>query len=393
MQLRPELNGPLKGIVVLDFTRLLPGPLATMFLADMGAEVIKIESHKNPDYIRFFPPHADENSSYYYALNRNKKSLSVDYTTAQGLEIIYGLVKKADVLIEQFRPNAMEKWGLDYECLKKINPKLIYASVTGYGQNSSMSEYGGHDLNFIALSGLLGATGTKEEMVIPAFQSADVAGGSYMTMNAILAALFQRTRTNKGSYLDIAMTDCVLPLIALALAETEANGKITPRGKFQLSGGAANYNVFKCKDEKWLAVGSLEVKFWNKVCTRLEKPEWKEDVFTNPKKVKTELQSFFLTKTRDEWDTFFKADDVCITRVNELDEVIEDKYIQEKSLFASFDVDGKKISSVRMPVKFEATAENQSWLAPKLGEDNETILRLLNYSYEQIETLKQSGII
>src|SRR5690606_432194 len=219
MKIRPQLNGPLKGITVLDFSRLLPGTLATIFLADMGADVIKIESPKNPDYIRFFPPHIDDNSAYYYALNRNKKSLSVDYSKPQGLEIIYALVKKADVLIEQFKPDFLAKFGLDYETLKTINPKLIYASITGYGQQSSLSDFGGHDLNFMAISGLLSLNGTEEEISIPAFQTADVAGGSYMAMNAILAALFQRTKTDKGAYLDIAMTDCVVPLAALALAE------------------------------------------------------------------------------------------------------------------------------------------------------------------------------
>ncbi len=393
MQARPQLNGPLKNIMVLDFSRLLPGPLAAMFLADMGADVIKIESPKSLDYVRFFPPHLDDNSAYYYALNRNKKSLSVDYAQPQGLEIIYELVKKADVLIEQFRPNAMAKLGLDFATLQKINPKLIYASITGYGQNSSMSDFGGHDLNFMAISGLLSCTGTEEEIAIPGFQTADVAGGSYMTMNAILAALFQRTQTGKGTHLDIAMTDCVLPLAALALAETEASGKLTPCGKFQLSGGAANYNVFKCKDEKWLAVGALEAKFWNKVCVRLQKPEWESEVFYNSEKIKAELKELFKTKVRDEWEVFFKADDVCITRINELDEVMNDPYISERKLFASFDVHGKKVSSVQMPVKLPDTEQNVSWLAPKLGEDNEAILRSLNYSEEQIATLKQNDIV
>ncbi|HEY0261942.1 MAG TPA: CaiB/BaiF CoA-transferase family protein [Chitinophagales bacterium] len=393
MQTRPELNGPLKNIVVLDFTRLLPGPLATMFFADMGADVIKIESPKNPDYIRFFPPSIGENSAYYYALNRNKKSLSIDYTELQGLEIIYELVKKADVFIEQFKPYFLKKFGLDFETLKKINPKLIYASITGYGQNSSMSDFGGHDLNFMAISGLLSTNGTKDEIIIPNFQTADVAGGSYMTMNAILAALFQRTQTNIGAYLDIAMTDCVVPLAALAIAETEATNSLTPRRKAPLSGVTANYNVFKCKDEKWLAVGAFEMKFWSKVCAKLGKPEWLNDTFSNPEKVKAEMKKVFAEKTRDEWEILFENGDVCITRINELNEVIEDKYIQEKKLFTSFEVNGNKISSVQMPVKLPNTAENKSWLAPKLGEDNEIILRSLNFSDEQIAAFKQNGIV
>lgn len=393
MQARPPLNGPLKNITVLDFSRLLPGPLAAMFLADMGADVIKIENPQSPDYVRFFPPHIDDNSAYYYALNRNKKSLSVDYNTPQGLEIIYALVKKADVLIEQFRPNAMAKLGLDFATLQKINPNLIYASITGYGQNSSMSDFGGHDLNFMAISGLLSCTGTENEITIPAFQTADVAGGSYMTMNAILAALFHRTQTGKGAHLDIAMTDCVVPLAALALAETEASGKPTPRGKFQLSGGVANYNVFKCKDEKWLAVGALEGKFWNKVCARLQKPEWEREVFYNSEKIKAEMELLFATKTREEWESFFKADDVCITRINELDEIINDPYLSERKLLTSFDVQGRKVSSVQMPVKLPDTEQNISWIAPKLGEDNETILHSLNYTNEQIAKWKQNGII
>lgn len=381
------MNGPLKEITILDFSRLLPGPLATMFLADMGADVIKIEHPKNPDYIRFFPPHIDDNSAYYYALNRNKKSLSVDYSKPKGLEILYKLVEKADVLIEQFKPDFLAKFGLDYASLQTINPKLIYASITGYGQQSSMSGFGGHDLNFMAVSGLLGMNGTDDEISIPAFQTADVAGGSYMTMNAILAALFQRTKTGKGTHLDIAMTDCVVPLAALALTETEASGKHTPRGKYQLSGGVANYNTYRCKDGKWLAVGSLEAKFWNKVCSMLEKPEWEQEVFFQPEKIKADLKALFHTKTRDEWEAFFAGEDVCITRVNEADEVLDDKYIVEKELFASFEINGKKVSSAKMPVKLPGTAENSSWLAPKQGEDNEVILRSLNYSDEEIRAV------
>jgi crotonobetainyl-CoA:carnitine CoA-transferase CaiB-like acyl-CoA transferase/putative sterol carrier protein len=394
---RPELNGPLKGVRILDFSRLLPGPLATMLLADMGADVIKIEDPDNPDYIRDFEPMMDGTSAFYYALNRSKKSLAVNYLEPEGKQIIYELVKSTDVVVEQYRPGVMKALGLDYETLKSFNPKLIYASITGYGQASSMAQVAGHDLNYIALAGLLGMNGQNaDSVVIPGFQLADIAGGSYVAMNAILAALFQRERRGVGEHLDIAMADAVVPLTALPFAEYQATGKVTERGTFQLSGGLANYNVFRCADGKFIALGSLEPKFWNQICVALNKPEWINVVLEDQSAhdaVKIQLKSMFQEQTRDYWVTFFKGKDVCVSAVNEIDELTSNPYLQEKNVYTKQKICGKDFHTVNMPVVFEASKENSSWIAPKLGEDTIAILRNMNMSESEIQRLRALNIV
>ncbi|MCW3125033.1 MAG: Carnitine dehydratase, partial [Bacteroidetes bacterium] len=331
---RSPRKGPLEGVTVIDFTRLLPGPLATQMLADMGADVIKVEDPDSPDYIRSFEPMIDGTSAFYYALNRNKRSLAVNFLSPEGKQIITDLVKKADVFIEQYRPGVMKNFGLDYESLKQINPRIIYVSITGYGQESSKSQAAGHDLNYISIAGMLSVTGDANGYpIIPGFQLADIAGGSYMAVNAVTAALYKREKTQTGEWLDVAMTDSVLPFMALPFAEHQATGAKHPRGKFQLAGGQANYNIYKCADGKFIALGSLEPKFWNAVCKRLGKPEWQEKIIGGvdiQASIQKELQQIFLAQTREEWIKFFATDDICLTPINEIDELTTDTYLRER---------------------------------------------------------------
>ncbi|MBS1611333.1 MAG: CoA transferase, partial [Bacteroidetes bacterium] len=331
---RPEKKGPLAGVRILDFTRLLPGPMATMFLADMGADVIKIEDPDNPDYIRDFEPRSNGMSILYLSLNRNKRSLALNYLSAEGKQTILDLAKTADVLVEQYRPGIMQQMGFGYEALKQINPRLIYVSITGYGQQSSMAMAAGHDLNYIAIAGALGITGTAGGApVVPGFQLADIAGGSYMAMNAVMAALYQREKTGKGEWVDVSMTDAALPLSALQFAYQQGTKQGIGRGEYELSGGLANYNVYKCADGKYIALGSLEPKFWNKFCARAGKPEWQTEFVKKGEaleNLKRDVAVFFVTKTRSEWVEYFKQDDICLTVINELDELEHDPYLNER---------------------------------------------------------------
>jgi crotonobetainyl-CoA:carnitine CoA-transferase CaiB-like acyl-CoA transferase/putative sterol carrier protein len=394
---RPILEGPLKGIKIIDLTRLLPGPLATMFLADMGAEVIKVEDPDSPDYVRDFEPTLGDTSAFYYALNRNKKSLAVNYLSPAGKDLIISLVRTADVLIEQFRPGAMKHFGLDYETLSVINPKLIYASITGYGQESSLSQAAGHDLNYIAVGGLLGTIGLDNDtLVIPGVQIADIAGGSYMTMNAVLAAIIQRGISGKGQHLDIAMTDCIVPLLALPFSEAIINGKSTERGKFQLSGGLANYNVYKCKDEKFIALGSLEPKFWNKFCDKIGKSEWSNEIlngFETHLNIKNELKSLFAQKNHNEWLEFFAQEDICISAVSDLHELPEQKHLKERKMFIPHQIADKTFYSIKNPIDFTGTDADKNWVAPKLGEDTISILKGINLSDDIILKLDNENTI
>jgi crotonobetainyl-CoA:carnitine CoA-transferase CaiB-like acyl-CoA transferase len=247
------------------------------------------------------------------------------------------------------------------------------------------------------MAGALGITGADNgEPFIPGFQLADIAGGSYMTMNALTAALYKREKTGKGEYIDIAMTDSVLPFIALPFAAQQTGGGNFERGKFQLSGGQANYNIYKCSDAKYLALGSLEPKFWNTVCDKLNKPEWKEKIIADDatqQNIKKELQEIFLQKTREQWLSFFSNDDICLTPINELDEIATDKYLNERKLFVDFKIGDKDFKTIAQPVKFASVTGDNNWIAPQLGEDTYTILKELSLTDDKINELKRSNII
>jgi crotonobetainyl-CoA:carnitine CoA-transferase CaiB-like acyl-CoA transferase/putative sterol carrier protein len=368
---RPEKQGPLKGLRVLDFTRLLPGPLATQMLAEMGADVVKIEDPDAPDYIRNFTPLVEQQSAYYLALNRSKKSLAINYTSEKGREIIHKLAQKADVLIEQFRPGIMDKLGLGYEKLKTINPRLVFVSITGYGQSGPLAHEAGHDLNYIAMAGLLSITGDPTKPVIPGGQIADVAAGSYMAVSGTLAALYAREKTGKGQHVDVAMTDAVLPVITLQYAYYKAEKKLLPAGTFELSGGLANYNVYQCADDKWIALGALEPKFWNNFCDMVSRPEWKNNILLPTHEMelfKKTVAELFKTKTRQEWLIASAGKDVCLTPVLQLDELEHHPHhIYRKNFSEDY------FAAILQPIQFSESEKKSYWASPPLGADNSSI--------------------
>ncbi len=395
---RPVKQGPLAGVKIIDFTRLLPGPLATMFLADLGADVIKAEDPDNPDYIRGFAPQINGMSMLYLSLNRNKRSLAVNTLSKEGKQIIYDLIKTSDVLIEQYRPGVMKEMGFGYEELSKLNPKLIYVSITGYGQVSSRAMDAGHDLNYIAIAGALGITGSENgDITIPGFQLADIAGGSYMAMNAVTAALYQRERTGKGEWIDVAMTDAAVPFTALQFAAYQGTKQNITRAGFELSGALANYNVYKCKDGKQVALGSLEPKFWNKFCARVGRADWNEKLLQQGEelqKLKQEVKELFLTRTREEWLEYFKNEDFCFTTINELPDMEKDTYLTERNMFVENEHAAVgKYKTINQPLKFLQSKFDNNWSAPDLGDDSLTVLKELNYNDEQIKELMNKNVI
>ena len=395
---RPQKKGPLAGVRIIDFTRLLPGPLATMFLADMGADVIKVEDPDRPDYVRDFEPKIDGMSMFYLSLNRSKRSLAVNYLSPDGRQVIHDLVEHADVLIEQFRPGVMKEMGLGYEELSKLNPRLVYVSITGYGQQSSKAMDSGHDLNYIAIAGALGITGIKDcPPVIPGFQLADIAGGSYMAMNAVTAALYHREKTGKGDHVDVSMTDAALPFTALQFAYQQGLKKEPGRGNFELTGAIPNYNIYECSDGKYVALGSLEPKFWNAFCEKLDKKDWSTAFLKKGEElvaIKIEVQQLFKSKTRGEWVDFFKDEDICLTVVNDLSELEHDPYLNERNMFLTNEHPAVgKYKTINQPLKFNQTAFDNNWNAPELGDDTSAILAALNYDDKQITELKESGVI
>lgn len=392
---RTKLNGPLKGIKIIDFTRLLPGPIATMFLAQQGAEVIKIEDPHNPDYIRNFEPQHEGNSAFYFSLNACKKSLAINFVDSESKAILLKLIENADVLIEQFRPGVMQKFDLDYESLKKINPKLIYISITGYGNESSKKYEAGHDLNYISLSGLPYVSGSTP--TLPGFQAADIAGGAYMTMNAVTTALYQREKTGKGDCINVAMTDCVLPLMALPLAAQQLNDSQINSQNFELAGSIANYNIYECADGKFIALGALEPKFWNNFCDAINQADWKEKILARTdemQQLKSELAKLFLTRTRTEWLNLLNNADCCISPVNDAKEVLGADYFSEQKMFIETTFSSPlKLKILRHPLKFENSDFSKIWQAPSLGEDTASILSDIGLDEKNIKELFAKGLV
>jgi crotonobetainyl-CoA:carnitine CoA-transferase CaiB-like acyl-CoA transferase/putative sterol carrier protein len=392
---RIELNGPLKGVRIVDFTRLLPGPIATMFLAQQGAEVIKVEDPHSPDYIRNFEPQYEGNAAFYLALNACKKSLAINFLEAEGKEALLKLIERADILIEQFRPGVMQKFGLDYESLKKINPKLIYISITGYGVESSKKSEAGHDLNYIAACGLPYISGITP--TLPGFQAADVAGGAYMAMNAATTALFQREKTGSGDYINVAMTDCILPLMALPLAAQQfSNSNINPQN-FELAGSIANYNIYECADGKFVALAALEPKFWNNFCDAINKTEWKEKAVASTEEMqqlKADVSQLFLSRTQSEWLNFLKNVDCCISPINDVKEVLSSAYFNEQNMFIETTVASHlKLKILRHPLSFQHSDFSKFWNAPLLGEDTASILSTAGIEEKNIKELFAKGIV
>jgi crotonobetainyl-CoA:carnitine CoA-transferase CaiB-like acyl-CoA transferase len=369
-----------------------------MFLADMGADVIKVEDPHRPDYVRDFEPKTGGQSMFYLSLNRSKRSLAINYLSAQGKQVIHDLVKHSDVLIEQFRPGVMAEMGFGYLELSKINRRLVYVSITGYGQQSGMAMAAGHDLNYIAIAGALGITGQPDGApVIPGFQLADIAGGSYMAMNAVTAALYQREKTGQGDWVDVSMTDAALPFSAMQFAYHQGLKHEPGRGKFQLSGALPNYNVYPCADGKYVALGCLEPKFWNVFCEKVGRKDWNTAFLKKgeePEAIKTEVQTLFKTKTREEWLHFFKNEDICLTPVNDLADLEHDPYLNQRNMFVNNQHAAVgKYKTINQPLKFKQTNFDNNWNAPELGDDTAQILAALNYDEGRIAQLKNSGII
>lgn len=347
---------PLQGIKIIDLSRLLPGPLATHMLAQMGAEVIKVEHPKRIDFARITGPQIDGASQLFHQLNHNKKIISLDYTSAEGRGELLEMIKDADVLLEQFRPGAMEAWGFSYEQVKKLNPKLIYISLTGYGHATSNKMEAGHDFNYLASSGLMSLLKDDNgKPIVPGFQIADIAGGSYVVVMAVQAALIQRANTGKGSFVDVSMRDGVLPLLAVPYSMYSSN---LDHRKVNIINGktTVNYAAYECADGKWISVGALEMKFWNRLCELVGKEEWKREnqlgllVSVFPKK---EVVDLFKTKTRDEWmSKVFKGEDVCVAPILELEEIEKNDIDQGRNNFEEFTTsNGTKLTTFGLPFK------------------------------------------
>ncbi|WXG41564.1 MAG: CaiB/BaiF CoA-transferase family protein [Candidatus Freyarchaeum deiterrae] len=393
--------GPLDGIKVLDLTRLLPGDYCTLLLADLGAEVLKVEEPVVGDYVRWYPPMVGQESAMHHLLNRNKKSITLDLRNDRAREILYKLVNEYDILIESFRPGVTKKLGIDYEILEDINPKLVYLSLTGYGQSGPYRDLPGHDINYIGLAGILGITGERNgPPVIPGVQVADLSGGMFAAFS-VLSGIISRDRTGRGQYIDFAMLDGVISWLTVH-ASTYFAGNVNPkRGEMPLSGALPVYNVYETKDGKYLSVGCLEDKFWK----NLFKAIGREDIpnidvsFQNLRfdmldEVTAELRKIFLTKTRDEWVKLFWEQEVIAGPVYTFEETFKDPQVKARKMIVELDhPEVGKLKQTGIPVKFSKTPGEIRMRAPHLGENTEEILLSLGYSEEEIKQLKNEKAV
>ncbi|PSL48441.1 crotonobetainyl-CoA:carnitine CoA-transferase CaiB-like acyl-CoA transferase [Salsuginibacillus halophilus] len=322
----------LDGVKVLDFTSLLPGPFATKFLADWGAEVVRIESPHRTDLLKEVPPKVDGTSVFYQEMNRSKTLAYLDFTKESDLDVIKRWAADADVVIEQFRPGVMAKYGLDYESLKQINSAVIYCSLTGYGQTGPERDTAGHDINYIARSGLASYSGTKQSgPMLSGTPWADVAGGAHHSVMAILMALYQRTVSGEGDYLDISMTDAVFSMQPLA-NQRYLHEQTLPGYESEPLNGGSFYQFYETSDERYMAVGSLEGVFFKRLCETIGREDLL-DTSTSTEAITEALTEVFQTKSLVAWKEIFAEVDACVEPVATLAEAHEDPLFQARGMF------------------------------------------------------------
>ncbi len=389
---------PLDGIKVLDLSRLVPGPLCSQFLADLGAEVIKIEDHMGGDYCRWFPPTIKEQCCYFYTLNRNKKSIRLNLRDERGKEIFKGLAKNADVIIEAFRPNVMSKLGLGYEDIKAIKPDIVYCSITGYGQTSPNKDLPGHDVNYLSITGILSTIGTKEgQPVIPTTPFSDVAG-SYSAAVSILGALMGKERNGNGQYIDISIADCAAPFQVISMPKYIVDGINPKMSNETLSGYFACYDLYLTKDNRYLACGNGEEKFWEEFCKAIGCDDaFVKDIYADEQRqeeMRSEVANIMKSKNHDEWLEIFENYDVCVTLVKNYEEALDDPHIKSRQLWYQVDhpVEGK-ITQMSFPAKFSDYNVGMRSMPPDLGEHTAEVVKALGYSESDIDALIKEKII
>jgi len=389
--------GALSGFRILDATRLLPGAFCSQILADMGAEVIKIEEPGKGDYNRTFPPLYKGESGSFLLLNRNKKSISLNLKSAEGKEIFKKLVATADVVIEGFRPGVMERLGLSYETLKEINPGIIFCSISGYGQDGPYRLTPGHDLNYLAIAGALRLFAADGHPIVPGLSVADVGGGSLMAVSGILAALLSRHASSKGQAIDISMTDGTVSWLALHGADYLFAGKELNGGELPLVGQAPCYNVYQCNDGKHVALGTIEPHFWSRFCEAVDMPELIEDqwpIGEGAARQAERLRSLFLERTQEEWVAFLAPADIPFSPVKTMEEAMRDPQLKHRKMFFQMEhPTAGTIPQLGFPIKLSETPCTSYAPPPALGEHNEEVLRLVGYSGADLERLKESHVV
>ena len=400
---------PLSGIRVLDLTRLLPGGFCSQMLADFGAEVIKVEDTGPGDYIRYAPPLHDLNgevqpegagpddgatrSGLYLSLNRGKRSIRLNLKSEEGRKAFYRLVPTADVVLEGFRPGVAEKLGVDYDSLHRIDPGLVYCSISGYGQDGPARDRAGHDINYLGATGMLAMTGQAGGPPIqPAGQIGDLGGGAMNAAFGILAALIEKGKSGKGQLVDISMTDGAFAWLAMAAGATLVDGQSPRRGEVMLGGGIVCYLTYEAADG-WVSCGALEPKFWRAFCEGTGHEELIELQFERPGGEAWEkIAAVFRERTRDEWKAFNDQYDCCIEPILELDEALESELFRERGMIVEFDQPGiGPVKQIGSPIRMSRTPAAEASAAPAIGGDTREVLASAGLSRKEIDELFEAG--
>lgn len=367
---------PLAGIRVLDFSTLVPGPLATLALAEAGADVLKIE-RPGGDEARGYEPKFGRDSAIFATLNRGKRSVVLDLKTSAGVDHVRTLIADADVLVEQFRPGVMARLGLGYEALSQLNKRLIYCSITGYGQTGPQKDKAAHDLNYVAESGMLSLVSSVDGSPgLPPALIADIGGGSYPAILNILMALLQRVRTSEGCHIDISMADNVLPFMYWAIAQQELTSVAPVPGGEITTGGTARYRIYRTADDRYLAAAPIEDRFWSTFADAIGLSNAERQDHLHPAQTVALVAERIRARTAAEWMAIFSGRDACVAVVATVSEALASPHFRARGLFnRTIAIEGAELVALPMPLDncFREQVRQKSY--PELDEAGGTLSR------------------
>ncbi len=389
---------PLEGVRVLDLTRLLPGPVLTLHLADLGADVIKIEDTGAGDYARSLGAPPGRTAPVFLAINRNKRGMLLDLKQAEGVRVFLELARTAHVVVEGFRPGVVDRLGVGYESVKAVNPAIVYCAISGYGQTGPYRDLAGHDLNYCSLAGLTDQVGEAGgDPVVPNFQIADILGGALVPAMGILAALYDAQRSGRGRYVDVAMSEGVFAHNVQALSAVALRGRANGAGDDLLSGREACYRVYRTADGRHMAVGALETKFWNEVCDVVGRPDLKPHHWAaggDPAPAIAALQAIFATRTQAQWVEAFAGHDCCVTPVKPFEEALDDPQHAARGMVvrSPHPTEGD-VLQIAPPLKLSDFTFEVARPAPASGEHTDEVLREIGLGEDEIARLRQSRVV
>ena len=389
---------PLHGVRVLDLTRLLPGPICTLHLGDMGADVIKIEDTGAGDYVRWLEPLQVVHSPYFLCLNRNKRSITLDLRSETGHDIFMSLAEDADVVVEGFRPGVVDRLGIGYEAVREINRRIVYCAISGYGQDGPYRLRAGHDVNYCSYAGVTDQIGVAGgPPVVPNFQIADVLGGGASAAIGILGALVDARSSGEGRYVDVSMTDCTLAHAVIAFSNMLAYQRPLERGEGFISGELPCYNIYETSDGRHMSLGALEEKFWHVFCDAVERPDLKEKHVLSgdsARAAREEVAGLFRSKPQSHWIAVGEEHDCCLAPVLTIAESMENPQLQHRKMFVDTEHpnDGP-VKQIAFPIKFSDDTFTVERHAPGHGEHTEEVLSELGYTSADVVRLKAEGVV